>query len=68
MTGIPPLPVSLWVWAVVAHTGGYLFAMTMSAWLVYERFGMRILRTAWFNFDLIWAVALVVSAALIIVL
>ncbi len=29
--------------------------------IVYEKLGVRILQRAWFNFDLAWAVALIVS-------
>jgi hypothetical protein len=32
--------------------------------VVYQRLGLRLLRTAWVNVDLIWAGALVVSAGL----
>jgi hypothetical protein len=31
------------------------------AFVVYEKLGVRILRRAWFNFDLAWALALIVS-------
>jgi hypothetical protein len=31
---------------------------------VYERLGLRMLRTAWINLDLLWAVALVATALL----
>ncbi len=33
----------------------------MVALIVYEKLGVRILQRAWFNFDLAWAVALIVS-------
>ena len=29
--------------------------------IVYEKLGVRILQRAWFNFDLAWSVALIVS-------
>jgi hypothetical protein len=29
-------------------------------WIVYKRVGLAILRRSWINFDLIWAVALLV--------
>jgi hypothetical protein len=32
--------------------------------LVFERLGVGILRRSWFNLDLIWAAALVVTGAL----
>jgi hypothetical protein len=43
------------------HTAGYLLVTGLIAVIVYERIGLRFLRTAWVNLDLIWAVALVVT-------
>jgi hypothetical protein len=43
------------------HTAGYLVVTGAIAVIVYERVGLRFLRTAWVNLDLIWAVALVVT-------
>ena len=65
---IPGLPPSLWPWAVLVHTFGYLLTMTAVAWIVYDRTGVSILRSTWFNFDLVWAIALIVSAAIIFIL
>jgi hypothetical protein len=48
--------------ATLAHTAGYLSVTVLIAVLVYERLGVRILRTAWVNLDLVWSVALVVTA------
>jgi hypothetical protein len=47
--------------AVIVHTLGHLVVAGLVAMIVYEKLGVRILRRAWFNFDLAWAVALVVS-------
>jgi hypothetical protein len=47
--------------AVVVHTLGHLVVAGLVAMLVYEKLGVRILKRAWFNFDLAWAVALIVS-------
>ena len=47
--------------AVVVHTLGHLVVAGLVAMIVYEKLGVRILQRAWFNFDLAWAVALVVS-------
>jgi hypothetical protein len=38
--------------------------MALVAWVVYRRLGLAVLRRGWVNFDLIWAVALLVSGAL----
>jgi hypothetical protein len=43
---------------VATHTLGYVIALTAVAVLVYTRVGVSFLRTAWFNVDLVWAVAL----------
>jgi hypothetical protein len=32
--------------------------------LVYEKLGVRILRSAWINLDAIWAIALIVTGVL----
>jgi hypothetical protein len=47
--------------AAIVHTAGYLLVTGAIAVIVYERIGVRFLRTAWVNLDLIWAVALVVT-------
>jgi hypothetical protein len=43
------------------HTIGYLAVTGIVAWIVYAKLGLALLRTAWFNLDLVWAVALVVT-------
>lgn len=45
--------------ATVVHTVGYLAVTGLVAWVVYWKLGLALLRTAWINLDLIWAVALV---------
>jgi hypothetical protein len=47
--------------AALVHTAGYLLVTGAIAVIVYERVGLRFLRTAWVNLDLIWAVALVIT-------
>jgi hypothetical protein len=47
--------------ATAVHTIAYLAVTGLLAWLVYRKLGIALLRTAWFNFDLIWAVALVAT-------
>lgn len=44
------------------HAAGYLLVTGAIAVVVYERLGLRLLRSAWVNLDLIWAGALVVAA------
>ena len=48
--------------APAVHTLGYLVATIVLALVVYERLGVRVLRRAWINFDLIWGGAMVVAA------
>jgi hypothetical protein len=50
--------------AVLVHTAGYLLVTAVLAALVYEKLGLRLLRTAWLNLNLIWAVALILTALL----
>ena len=46
------------------HAAGYLIVTALVALLVFEKLGVGLLRRAWFNLDLIWASALVVTGAL----
>jgi hypothetical protein len=50
--------------ATLLHTAAYLAASGAIAWLVYEKLGLHLLRRAWINVDVIWAVALIATAAL----
>lgn len=49
--------------AALVHTAGYLLVTGAVAVIVYERVGLRFLRSAWVNLDLVWAVALIVTGA-----
>jgi len=46
------------------HTLAMFAAMAGIALLVYDRIGLAILRTAWFNLDLVWAGALILAGLL----
>lgn len=48
--------------ATLLHTASYLAVTGAIAWLVYKKLGLRLLRSAWINLNLIWAVALIVTA------
>jgi len=50
--------------AAAIHTAGYLLVTGAIAAIVYEKVGLRFLRTAWVNLDLLWAVALVATGLL----
>ena len=52
--------------AIGIHTLAYLLVMTLFAWTVYRKLGLRLLRTAWFNLDWIWAGALAVTGAVVL--
>lgn len=45
------------------HTAAYLLVTGAMATLLYHRLGLRVLRTAWINLDLVWSADLVVTAA-----
>jgi hypothetical protein len=47
--------------ATGVHTVAYLAVTGLLAWIVYRRLGLALLRKAWFNFDLVWAAALVAT-------
>lgn len=49
--------------ATALHTASYLVVTATIALLVFEKFGLGLLRKAWFNLDLIWAAALVTTGA-----
>jgi hypothetical protein len=47
--------------ATLIHTLGYFTVTAAVALLVYQKFGLAMLRRSWFNLDLIWAISLVVT-------
>jgi hypothetical protein len=47
--------------ATLIHTLGYFTVTAAAAMLVYQKFGLAMLRRSWVNLDLIWAIALVVT-------
>lgn len=50
------------VWATIVHSVGYLAASAAVALVVFEKLGVGLLRKAWINLDLVWAVALVLTS------
>ena len=48
--------------APLVHTLGYLGTTVVLAVIVYEKVGLRILRRAWINLDVLWAAAMVAAA------
>ena len=53
--------------ATLVHSFGYLAVTAIAAWLVVDRFGLRLLRKAWINLDVIWAAALIITGCLTLV-
>ncbi|MDQ4133487.1 MAG: hypothetical protein M3179_09835, partial [Actinomycetota bacterium] len=49
--------------AVMLHSAAMLAVMAAVALLVYDKLGVRILRTAWVNLDVVWAGSLVLAGA-----
>jgi hypothetical protein len=48
--------------ATAVHTTAYLAVTGLIAWVVYRKFGLAVLRKGWFNLNLVWAAALVVTS------
>ena len=53
---------ALGVLATLLHSASYLAVAGAVAWIVYTRLGLRLLRSAWINVNVIWAVALIATA------
>jgi hypothetical protein len=59
---------SLLAGSIAVHTVGYLLATGAVAMFVYEKLGVGLLRHAWFNIDLFWALALMIAGLFILFL
>jgi hypothetical protein len=53
--------------AAMIHTAGYLLVTGLVAVLVYEKLGLRLLRTAWVNLDLVWSGVLIATAVALVI-
>ncbi len=53
--------------ATTIHTLGYLTVTALIALLVYRKFGLSLLSKGWFNLDLVWAVALIVTGCVALI-
>jgi hypothetical protein len=53
---------------VLVHTGSMLLVMGTIAIVVYKWVGLKILRSAWINLDLLWAIALIAAGILSLVI
>ena len=52
--------------AAAVHSFGYLLVTALVALVVFEKFGLGLLRRAWINLDLVWACALIVTGGAIL--
>jgi hypothetical protein len=59
-------PISLT--APLVHTLGYLIVTAALAVIVYEKVGLRILRRAWINVNVLWAAALIAAGLMTVLL
>ena len=68
--GAPPSLATLvsQVTAVAIHTVAMFSVMAATAVVVFEKIGLAILRRAWFNVDRVWAISLVISGAVTLIL
>lgn len=65
-SGVANIRVPMLGLAVLVHTLGMLLVAGTLALIVYQSYetaGLRLLQRAWFNFDLLWSIALLVAAA-----
>jgi hypothetical protein len=68
MPSVPAHPAYALGWLMISvHTLGYLVTMTAVALVIYTRIGVSFLRTAWFNVDLVWAIALLVTGVVALI-
>jgi hypothetical protein len=56
------------LFATTLHAAGYLAVTAIVALVVFHKLGLSLLRRAWFNLDLIWASALIVTGCLTVFL
>ena len=59
---------SLLTSSIAVHTLGFLLVTGLVAILVYERLGVGVLRHAWFNVDVFWMLALMITGLFILFL
>jgi hypothetical protein len=64
-----PLNMNVILLSILVHTAAMLIVAGALAFIffeMYEKVGLNILRHTWFNFDLIWAIALMIAAIAIL--
>src|SRR5262249_11584316 len=55
------------LFATSLHAAGYLIVTALVALVVFHKFGLSLLRRAWFNLDLVWAAALIATGGLTVI-
>ena len=56
------------VTATAIHGASYLLVTALIAWVVFAKLGVGLLRSAWINVDIVWAVALILSGVMTLAL
>lgn len=67
LSNLPTEP-AIGLLVVLVHTLGYFLVMGLIAVIVYEKLGLRLLKSGWINIDLIWAFALIFSGILVLLI
>jgi hypothetical protein len=66
---VAPLNMRVILLSVLVHTATMLIVagtLALLFYVLYDKVGLKLLRHAWFNFDLLWAVALLIAAATVL--
>ena len=69
-TASAALPTLVVIAAVVVHTAAMLVVaagLALAFFFAYENSGLALLRRTWFNFDLLWALALLLAGCAVLV-
>jgi hypothetical protein len=64
-----PLTAGIVLASVLVHTAamlGVAGVLALASFELYEKVGLKVLRHTWFNFDLLWAVALLIAAVAVL--
>ena len=66
-----PLSMRVLLLSVLVHTATMLIVagtLALLFYALYDKVGLKLLRHAWFNFDLLWAVALLIAAVTVLLM
>jgi hypothetical protein len=68
-TGGAPLTANILLASILVHTAAMLGVagiLALAFFELYEKVGLKVLRQTWFNFDLVWAIALLIAAVAVL--